>query len=160
VEDISLFLFEKELKIHKEVLMRQYETGFLISPNLTEEETDKLILQMAEVVSQKKGKMVKEDRWGKRKLAYPINKFEEASYVFFYYEGEPDVPSELERRFKQTDVILRYLTVKKEPKESIRKKKKSIQAKKEEAESLKGKVEEEALEEEDISSEESKEEEK
>lgn len=140
--------------------MKQYETGFLISPNLTEEETDKLILQMAEIVSQKKGKMVREDRWGKRKLAYSINKFEEAFYVFFYYEGEPDVPSELERRFKQTDAILRYLTVRKEEKETIRKKKKSIQARDEEAESLKDKVGEEALEEEDIVSEESKEEEK
>jgi small subunit ribosomal protein S6 len=140
--------------------MKQYETGFLISPNLTEEETEKLILQMAEIVSQKKGKMVREDRWGKRKLAYSINKFEEAFYVFFYYEGEPDVPSELERRFKQTDAILRYLTVRKEAKDTIRKKKKSIQARDEEAESLKDKVGEEALEEEDIVSEESKEEEK
>jgi small subunit ribosomal protein S6 len=93
--------------------MKQYETGFLISPNLTEEETDSLILQMAEVVSRKKGKMLKEDRWGKRRLAYPIDRFEEAFYVFFHYEGEHDVSSELERRFKQTDTVLRYLTVKK-----------------------------------------------
>jgi small subunit ribosomal protein S6 len=149
--------------------MRQYETGFLVSPNLTEEETDKLILQMAEVVSQKKGKMLKEDRWGKRKLAYPINKFEEAFYVFFHYEGEHDVPSELERRFKQTDTILRYLTVKREPKENIKKRKKPVRAREKEAEipeaevekeAVEEKVEEEALEKEDMSSEEPKEEEK
>jgi len=149
--------------------MRQYETGFLVSPNLTEEETDKLILQMAEVVSQKKGKMLKEDRWGKRKLAYPINKFEEAFYVFFHYEGEHDVPSELERRFKQTDTILRYLTVKKELKENIKKQKKPVEAREQEAEMPEAEVEKEAVEEkveediiaeEDISSEEPKEEEK
>jgi small subunit ribosomal protein S6 len=139
--------------------MRQYETGFLISPNLTEEETDKIILQMAEVVSQKKGKMLKEDRWGKRKLAYPLNKFEEAFYVFFHYEGEPEVPSELERRFRQTDNILRYLTVKKEPKEDI-KKRKPVKAMEKKAESPEEKAEEEALEKEDLSSEELKEEEK
>ncbi|KPJ70210.1 hypothetical protein AMJ44_00400 [candidate division WOR-1 bacterium DG_54_3] len=139
--------------------MRQYETGFLISPNLTEEETDKIILEMAEVVSQKKGKMLKEDRWGKRKLAYPLNKFEEAFYVFFHYEGEPEVPSELERRFRQTDNILRYLTVKKEPKENI-KKRKPVKAMEKKAESPEEKAEEEALEEEDSSSEEIKEEEK
>ena len=139
--------------------MRQYETGFLISPNLTEEETDKIILEMAEVVSQKKGKMLKEDRWGKRKLAYPLNKFEEAFYVFFHYEGEHDVPSELERRFRQTDNILRYLTVKKEPKENI-KKRKPVKAMEKKAESPEEKAEEEALEEEDSSSEEIKEEEK
>ncbi len=126
--------------------MRQYETGFLISPNLTEEETDKLILQMAEVVSQKKGKMLKEDRWGKRKLAYSINKFEEAFYVFFHYEGEHDVPSELERRFKQTDTILRYLTVKREPKENIKKRKKPVKAREKEAETPETEAEKEDVE--------------
>jgi len=140
--------------------MKQYETGFLISPNLTEEEMDKLILQMAEVVSRKKGKMLKEDRWGKRRLAYPINKFEEAFYVFFHYEGEHDVSSELERRFKQTDTILRYLTVKKEPKENVRKKKKAVETMKEETEIPEETAEEEVLEKEDLSSEDSKEEEK
>jgi small subunit ribosomal protein S6 len=140
--------------------MRQYETGFLISPNLTEEETDSLILQMTEVVSQKKGKMLKEDRWGKRRLAYPIDRFEEAFYVFFHYEGEHDVPSELERRFKQTDTVLRYLTVKKEPKENIRKSKKSVKAMEKETEPLEKKAKEESLEKVDLSSEEPKEEEK
>ncbi len=106
--------------------MNQYETVFLISPNLEEEETTKIITQMAGIISKKKGKMIKEDRWGKRKLAYPVKKFEEAFYVFFHYEGAPDVPFELERRFKQTEVILRFLTVRKETKENVRKKRKSI----------------------------------
>jgi len=140
--------------------MKQYETGFLISPNLTEEETDKLIHQMAEVVSRRKGKMVKEDKWGKRKLAYPIKKFEEAFYVFFHYEGEPDVSSELERRFKQTEAILRYLTVRREQKENIRKKKKQFRAKEKKVEPQEERIEEEALEKEDLSSEKPKEEEK
>ena len=104
--------------------MRYYETAFLIAPNLSEEETGKLINQMSEVVSKKKGKMVNLDKWGKRKLAYSIQKFDEAFYVFLQYEGESDIPPELERRFKQTEAILRYLTVKREQKENIRKKKK------------------------------------
>ena len=104
--------------------MRYYETAFLIAPNLPEEETGKLINQMSEVVSKKKGKMVNLDKWGKRKLAYSIQKFDEAFYVFLQYEGESDIPPELERRFKQTEAILRYLTVKREQKENIRKKKK------------------------------------
>jgi len=139
--------------------MRQYETGFLISPNLSEEEMDKLIGQMAEVISKKKGKMLKEDRWGKRKLAYPINRFEEAFYVFFHYNGDPDVPPELARRFKQSDAILHYLTIRKEEKENIRKKKKVLRAKKEKkAEPTEEKAEELPVEE-DVSSEETKEEE-
>ena len=112
--------------------MTQYETAFLISPNLEDEETEKIITQMAEVISKKKGKMINEDRWGKRKLAYPIQKFEEAFYVFFHYEGDPEIPSELERRFKQTETVLRYLTVKKTQKENVRRKK-TVPAEKERA---------------------------
>jgi small subunit ribosomal protein S6 len=106
--------------------MRQYETAFLLSPKLSEEETASFITQMAEVISQKKGKMIKEDRWGKRRMAYPIKRFEEAFYVIFLYEADPDVPYELERRFKQTESVLRFLTVKKESKENKRKKKKRM----------------------------------
>jgi len=105
--------------------MRLYETGFLISPNATEEETDVLIQQMAGVVSQKNGKMVKLDKWGKRRLAYQIGKYGEAYYVFFHYEGGPDIPLELGRRFRQMDTILRYLTLVKETRQNVRKKKKA-----------------------------------
>ncbi|MFC2169365.1 30S ribosomal protein S6 [Acidobacteriota bacterium] len=104
--------------------MRLYETAFLISPNLPEEESETLIKQMEEIISTRKGEMVNLEKWGKRKLAYPIKKFEEALYVFFLYKGEPDIPVELERRFKQTESILRYLTVKKDEKENLRGKKK------------------------------------
>jgi len=105
--------------------MRLYETAFLIAPNLPEEEVEALIQEMAEVVKQKKGQMVKEDRWGKRKLAYPIKKFEEAYYVFFLYEGEPDIPSELERLFKQKDTVIRFMTIKQDRRENVRRKKKA-----------------------------------
>lgn len=108
--------------------MRQYETAFLISPKLEEEEIEKTIQEMADIVSQKKGKMIKQDKWGKKKLAYPIMKHDEAYYVFFTYEGDAEVSSELERRFKQTDKIIRYLTLRKSEKENIRKKGKKSRA--------------------------------
>jgi small subunit ribosomal protein S6 len=104
--------------------MKIYETGFLLAPNLSEDDTEKLITQMAEVVSQREGKMVKLEKWGKRRMAYPIKRFGEAFYVFFHYEGRPDIPLELERRFKQTDGVLRYLTLQKEAKEATRRKRK------------------------------------
>lgn len=113
--------------------MRQYETVFLISPDLSEEETESIILKMAEVISKKKGKMINKEEWGKKKLAYPIKKFEEAFYVLFYYEGEPDILTELERRFRQTDAIIRYLTLRKETKENIRGRRKAVSGKKEAA---------------------------
>ncbi len=105
--------------------MRQYETAFLITPKLEEEETEKLIEKMAEVVKKKRGKMVNIEKWGKRRLAYPIDKLDEAVYVFFHYEGDPDIPQELQRRFRQTETVLRYLTLKKDAQIQPRKKKKT-----------------------------------
>ena len=135
--------------------MTQYETAFLISPNLEEEEIEKVISQMAEVVK-KKGKLINEDRWGKKRLAYPIQKFEEAFYVFFLYEADPTIPFELERRFKQTEAILRYLTIKKETKEKVKRKEKDVPKEEEslpaseeiptKGEDVGGDVEEEAVE--------------
>ena len=104
--------------------MRQYETGFVLSPTLSEEETTQLIQQMAEIVAQKKGRMVKQDVWGKRRLAFPIKRFQEGVYVFFTYEGEGDVSTELERRFKQSDAVIRFMTVLKDPRDLVRRKKK------------------------------------
>jgi len=115
---------EEGLSNHKEVSLRQYETGFVLSPALSEEETAQFIQQMAEIVAQKKGHMVRQDVWGKRRLAFPIKRFQEGVYVFFTYEGGGDVSTELERRFKQTDSVIRFMTVLKDPRDLVRRKKK------------------------------------
>lgn len=104
--------------------MRLYETTFLIAPTLPEEEAEQLIEKMAGIVSEKKGKMINVDKWGKRRLAYPIKKFEDAVYVYFLYKGDVDIPMELERNFKQTEAVIRYLTIKREERENIRRTKK------------------------------------
>jgi small subunit ribosomal protein S6 len=104
--------------------LRQYETGFVLSPALSEEETSQFVQQMAEIIAQKKGRMVKQDVWGKRRLAFPIKRFQEGVYVFFTYEGGGDVSVELERRFKQTDAVIRFMTVLKDPRDLARRKKK------------------------------------
>jgi small subunit ribosomal protein S6 len=109
--------------------MRSYETAFLIAPTLPEEEMEKLIDKMAGIISKKKGKMIHLDKWGKRKLAYPIEKFSDAYYVFFQFKGEPDIPAELERNFKQTEAVIRYLTVKMEERANVRRKKEKTRGK-------------------------------
>jgi small subunit ribosomal protein S6 len=107
--------------------VKQYETGFILSPGLAEEETEKIISQMSEIVSERHGKMIKQDRWGKKRLAYPIKRFQEGFYVFFLYEGGPEIPLELERRFKQMDSVIRFLTIKKDPRTLLRRRKKREQ---------------------------------
>ena len=104
--------------------MQLYETGFLIAPAMTDEEAEGLVQSLAEVVPLKNGKMVRVEKWGKRRMAYPIGKAHEAYYVFFHYESGAEVPAELTRRFRQMDTIIRHLTLAKEVQMNVRKKKK------------------------------------
>ncbi|MGD0783871.1 MAG: 30S ribosomal protein S6 [Candidatus Aminicenantales bacterium] len=104
--------------------MTVYETGFLISPQLTEEDAEAVIQQMADIVAQRQGKMIRIEKWGKRRTAYDIKKFGDAYYVFLHYEGGTDIPLELNRRFRQMDTVLRHLTLVKETRQNVRKKKK------------------------------------
>jgi small subunit ribosomal protein S6 len=127
--------------------MRQYETAFLITPKLEEEEMEKLIQKMAEVVKKNKGKMVNIEKWGKKRLAYSINGLKEAFYVFFHYQGDAGIPIELERRFRQTETIIRYLTLREELQISPRKRAKAM---KEEEQEPGEEKEEKGLEEEEI----------
>ena len=103
--------------------MRAYETAFLIAPTLPDEEIESLIQSMAEIVEKNAGKMDNQDLWGKRRLAYPIQKFGEAYYVFFHYHSEPVVPSELDRHFKQTEAVIRHMTFVLDERENVRLKK-------------------------------------
>jgi small subunit ribosomal protein S6 len=104
--------------------MQLYETGFLIAPAMTDEEAEGLVQSLAEVVPLKNGKMIRIEKWGKRRTSYPIGKAHEAYYVFFHYESGPEVPAELVRRFRQMDTIIRHLTLAKETQMNVRKKKK------------------------------------
>ena len=104
--------------------MKQYETGFLLAPNMTEEEAEGVVQGLAEVVPLKNGKMIRIEKWGKRRTAYPIGKAHEAYYVFFHYEGGAEIPLELSRRFRQMDTVIRHLTLVKETRMNVRKKKK------------------------------------
>ncbi len=105
-------------------LDEQYETGFLLAPNMTEEEAEGVVQGLAEVVPLKNGKMIRIEKWGKRRTAYPIGKAHEAYYVFFHYEGGAEIPLELSRRFRQMDTVIRHLTLVKETRMNVRKKKK------------------------------------
>jgi small subunit ribosomal protein S6 len=91
--------------------MRKYETGFILSPELSEEEIRDFLSGVRKFIEDSKGLVIQEEHWGRRDLAYKIGKFHEGNYYFFSYEGEPFIPKELERRFKQTEKVIRFLTV-------------------------------------------------
>ena len=91
--------------------MRVYEVLFIIAPNIEESDIDTLITQLSDVATSQGATIAKLDRIGRRKLAYPIRKFNEGYYVVFTIEGTGAEIAELERRMRVTDAVVRYLTV-------------------------------------------------
>jgi small subunit ribosomal protein S6 len=92
--------------------MSIYESIFIINANLTDEETANVIKKMQDVVVNQKGEMLKFEDWGKKKLAYEINKNKRGHYAFFQFTAGPTVVKELERNYKLTDSVIKFLTVK------------------------------------------------
>jgi len=91
--------------------LRSYEVVFISAPATTEDDITKLTSQLEHVVNDKGGKVTKIDNWGRRKLAYRIRKFDEGVYTLLYLESNGREISEIERRLRVTDFVIRYLTV-------------------------------------------------
>lgn len=91
--------------------MKTYETLFIIHPDLEESEVNKTIDTIQDLITAGGGVIVKLEKWGKRQLAYTIQKKREGYYVLIYFEAPPTLITELHRRYKLTDSILRYLVI-------------------------------------------------
>ena len=91
--------------------MKTYETLFIINPDLEESETTKTIDIIQDVITTGGGTIVKVDQWGKRQLAYQIQKKREGYYVLIYFQAPPTIITELNRRYKLTDTIMRHLVI-------------------------------------------------
>ncbi|MDI3548550.1 MAG: small subunit ribosomal protein [Halanaerobiales bacterium] len=95
-------------------MVRDYETTFILRPDLEEETREALIERIKNIVTDNNGEIVEVDIWGDRKLAYEINDFRSGYYIVMNFKGEADLVNELERNFKIIDNVLRYLIVRKE----------------------------------------------
>jgi small subunit ribosomal protein S6 len=84
--------------------VRRYETIFVSHPDLTEEALEEL--------TQNHGEMIQLEQWGKKKLAYKIQKSFLGHYTYLDYAALPDAVNELERVLRLDDMVLKYLTVK------------------------------------------------
>ncbi len=102
------------------MIKRSYETMFIALPTLSQEALDNLIETFEGVIEGTGGKLIETDKsWGLRKLAYEIRDFKEGYYTIFRFEGGGDVVKELERRFRLSDSVMRYLTVRDERKKKL-----------------------------------------
>jgi small subunit ribosomal protein S6 len=92
--------------------LRNYELVIVFDPSLEEEEIDKELSKNTSLIEKEKCAVSKVDRWGNRKLAYPIKGQENGYYIIVYFEGNSSVVSELDRVNKINDKILRHMIVK------------------------------------------------
>src|SRR5437667_6038241 len=90
--------------------MRTYEVLFILSPQVPEEEATALVAEFKRVGESTGAKLTHEDAWGRRRLAYPIQKFNEGIYHLFVFESDGSL-GELDRRMKNSDRILRHMIV-------------------------------------------------
>ncbi|HEX6177809.1 MAG TPA: 30S ribosomal protein S6 [Thermoanaerobaculia bacterium] len=90
--------------------MRTYEVLFILSPQVPEEEAKTLVDEFRTVAEGTGAKLKNEEAWGRRRLAYPIHKFNEGNYHLFVFESEGSL-AELDRRMKNSDRILRHIIV-------------------------------------------------
>jgi small subunit ribosomal protein S6 len=91
--------------------MRNYEIMFIVNPNATEEEIDKINGQIESIVTSGGGKVEKLEKMGKRRLAYEVDKHREGFYVLLVISANGDIVKECERRLRVMDAIIKYITV-------------------------------------------------
>jgi small subunit ribosomal protein S6 len=91
--------------------MRVYEELFIIKPDAPEEEVDGFVDQVKQVITTGKGTVDKVDKWGVRKLAYRVQKYNEGIYVLVQFSSEPGLVKEVERRLRVTDMVMKFITV-------------------------------------------------
>ena len=92
--------------------MRKYEMLYILNATLTDEEKDAIIAKFENVVKESGGNVCKVDKWGVKKLAYPINYKTEGFYVLMSFEATTTVVAELKRIAGITDGVIRRLITK------------------------------------------------
>ena len=91
--------------------MRVYEELFILKPDTVEEEVDGFVEQIQHVITNGKGTVDKTDKWGVRKLAYRVQKYNEGLYVLIQFSSTPDLVKEVERRLRVSDAVIKFITV-------------------------------------------------
>jgi small subunit ribosomal protein S6 len=92
--------------------LREYETIFLVRPDLAEDLVDKIVERLRGIVQRDGGKVIKVENWGKKKVAYEVKKHLRAIFVRFVYLGSTHMVAEFERNLRMTDDVLKYQSVK------------------------------------------------
>lgn len=91
--------------------MRNYEAMYVLRPDLDEEQVNAAVEKFSEIITNNGGEVNKVEQWGKRRLAYEVQKLREGFYVLCNFAGDTELPKELERNFKISDQVIRFLVI-------------------------------------------------
>ncbi|HEV7350634.1 30S ribosomal protein S6 [Telluribacter sp.] len=92
-------------------MSKQYETVFILTPILSEAQMRDAVDKFRDILTNNGAKLVHEENWGLRKLAYPIQKKNTGYYQLFEYTNEGPVVDTLETEFRRDERIMRFLTI-------------------------------------------------
>ncbi len=96
--------------------MNKYELAVVVSAKIEDEERAAVVDKCKALIERFVGTITNVDDWGKKRLAYEIQKMKEGFYYFIQFEAESSAPAEIESRIRIMDNVLRYLVVKNETK--------------------------------------------
>lgn len=91
--------------------MRTYELAIIIGPNVDEEGANQVVENLTQFIQAANGEVTSVDKWGRKTLAYPINKHREGTYMLINSKMDPSTLVELERNLKLSEQIIRYLLI-------------------------------------------------
>ncbi len=91
--------------------MNKYELALIINAKLEDEARAEVVEKIKGYITRFGGTITEVDEWGKKRLAYEIQKMREGFYYFIKFDAEPDCPGELEKRVRIQDNVLRFLCV-------------------------------------------------
>ena len=97
-------------------MRRDYEIGFILNPEVSEEQTRAILERIEQIVANYDGQVLKVNQWGRRKLAYPIEHHRDGFYVFIDTILTPETVAELDRTLKVSEEVLRHLIRRRDPK--------------------------------------------
>lgn len=106
-----LFGDKKGLNIQMEVSMNFYEIAVILNPNLSEDEVKSSVEKITNIVTSNGGDMLRVDNWGKRKLAYELNKQKFGLYIFFLFKSPSQTIKKIEDYFKIYDIVIKFLVI-------------------------------------------------
>jgi len=90
--------------------MNNYETVFILTPVLSDVQMKEAVDKFKTILTNEGAKIVNEENWGLRKLAYPIQKKSTGFYAFLEFDAEPSVIAKLEIQFRRDERVIRFLT--------------------------------------------------